>query len=164
MSVDEAGCIERPDLQSATHPRSPHGPGWQLAFYWLPVLLWMALIWVLSSSTPDTLERTTSGLPSFLTLPTVGHVVEFAVLAALLLRLVESDPRRRRIAVWVASALLALLYAAVDEVHQSFVAGRQASLLDIGYDALGAATGLAAWTILAPTVRRLLAARRKQDG
>ncbi len=131
--------------------------------YWLPALSWMALIWVLSSSTPDTIERTTSRLPSFLMLPTVGHVVEFAVLAVLLLRLVQSNTRRRREAVWAASALLALLYAGVDEMHQSFVPGRQASLIDVGYDALGAAAGLVTWAILGPTVRRLLPALRKKD-
>ncbi len=131
--------------------------------YWLPALSWMALIWVLSSSTPDTIERTTSRLPSFLMLPTVGHVVEFAVLAVLLLRLVQSNTRRRREAVWAASALLALLYAGVDEMHQSFVPGRQASLIDVGYDTLGAAAGLVTWAILGPTVRRLLPALRKKD-
>ena len=131
--------------------------------YWLPALSWMALIWVLSSSTPDTIERTTSRLPSFLMLPTVGHVVEFAVLAVLLLRLVQSNTRRRREAVWAASALLALLYAGVDEMHQSFVPGRQASLIDVGYDALGAAAGLVTWAILVPTVRRHLPVRGKKD-
>ncbi len=135
----------------------------KLVLYWLPALSWMALIWVLSSSTPDTIERTTSRLPSFLMLPTVGHVVEFAVLAVLLLRLVQSNTRRRREAVWAASALLALLYAGVDEMHQSFVPGRQASLIDVGYDALGAAAGLVTWAILGPTVRRLLPALRKKD-
>ena len=164
MSVNEAGCIERPDLPFVTHARSRLGPGGKLAFYWLPALLWMALIWVLSSSTPDTLERTTKGLPSFLTLPTVAHVIEFAVLAALLLRLFKSTLSRRRAAVWAASALVALLYAGVDEMHQSFVPGRQSSLIDIGYDALGAAAGLAAWAILGPTVRRFLSAHRTKDG
>lgn len=146
-----------------THRRS-HGPGGKLAFQWLPALLWMALIWVLSSSTPDTLERTTSGLPAFLTLPTVGHVVEFAVLAALLLRLFESTLSRRHAAVWAASASVALLYAGVDEMHQSFVPGRQSSLIDVGYDALGTAAGLATRAILGPTVRRLLPPRRTKDG
>jgi VanZ family protein len=135
----------------------------KLVLYWLPALSWMALIWVLSSSTPDTIERTTSRLPSFLTLPTVGHVVEFAVLAVLLLMLVQSNTRRRREAVWAASALLALLYAGVDEMHQSFVPGRQASLIDVGYDALGAAAGLVTWAILVPTVRRHLPVRGKKD-
>ena len=164
MSVNEAGCIERPDSRSVAHLRSQHGPSGKLAFYWLPALLWMAFIWVLSSSTPETLERTTSGLPSSLTLPTVAHVIEFAVLAALLLRLFKSTLSRRRAAVWAASALVALLYAGVDEIHQSFVPGRQSSLIDIGYDALGAAAGLAAWAVLGPMVRRLLPANRKKEG
>ncbi|MFH1908814.1 MAG: VanZ family protein [Chloroflexota bacterium] len=45
----------------------------------------------------------------------------------------------------VAAWLLAVLYASGDEFHQSFVAGRHASLVDVGVDALGAAIALAIW-------------------
>jgi VanZ family protein len=38
--------------------------------------------------------------------------------------------------------LLTVLYAASDELHQAFVPGRNASLIDIGIDALGALVGL----------------------
>ena len=41
--------------------------------------------------------------------------------------------------------LLTVLYACTDEFHQLFVAGCHASLLDVGVDALGAATALAVW-------------------
>jgi VanZ family protein len=53
----------------------------------------------------------------------------------------RSDPKGSAVAAW----LLALLYACSDEFHQIFVAGRHASLLDIGIDAIGAAIALAAW-------------------
>ena len=35
------------------------------------------------------------------------------------------------------AAAFAVLYGITDEFHQSFVAGRNASLLDVGFDALG---------------------------
>jgi VanZ family protein len=39
--------------------------------------------------------------------------------------------------------VLATLYAVTDELHQSFVAGRHASPLDVAIDAAGVALGLA---------------------
>lgn len=53
----------------------------------------------------------------------------------------RSDPKGSAVAAW----LLALLYACSDEFHQIFVAGRHASLLDVGIDAIGAAIALAVW-------------------
>jgi VanZ family protein len=38
--------------------------------------------------------------------------------------------------------LLAVVYAASDELHQAFVPGRMASLVDVGIDAGGAVIGL----------------------
>ena len=68
-------------------------------------------------------------------LSNLGHAVTFGLLAALLwwaLRPVTG--RALPIAVAVA-----LLYGISDEIHQSFVAARDAALLDVGFDALGVA-------------------------
>ena len=109
-----------------------------LLFYWFPVVGWMAVIWLLSSATSSEIESASSSLPSPAIRDPLAHAVEFGVLAALLYRLLSSYAGRRPLAVWAVAAALTLAYGAVDEVHQSFVPGRHASLADIGYDALGA--------------------------
>lgn len=67
-----------------------------------------------------------------------GHVLGYALLA-LALR------RGLRLRGWKgAAAVLAcvLLFALSDEFHQSFVPGRDARLMDVGIDLLGAALGV----------------------
>ena len=43
--------------------------------------------------------------------------------------------------------MLGVAYAVSDEVHQSFVAGREGAVLDVGVDALGVAAGLVLWRL-----------------
>ena len=49
--------------------------------------------------------------------------------------------------VFSTAALLAVLYGLGDEVHQSFVPGRDASVGDVVADAAGALLGAAAWVL-----------------
>jgi VanZ family protein len=70
-----------------------------------------------------------------------GHFTEYAVLAALSARACSAGRPLRRGDLWRA-LLLALFYAASDELHQSFVPGRTASLFDWLVDALGAGLAL----------------------
>jgi len=78
-----------------------------------------------------------------------AHFVEYAVVGMLVWRLVHFDPA------WAAcrsrefflALLLAALYAASDEFHQSFVPGREAAMRDVLLDSCGAGFGLAViWT------------------
>jgi VanZ family protein len=97
---------------------------------WLPVFAWAALIFTLSS-VPDL----GTGLGTWdLVLRKLAHMTEYAILAALLLRAL------RRAA---PAALLAIAYAASDELHQHFVSGRHASPVDVAIDAVGVGVGLA---------------------
>ena len=81
-----------------------------------------------------------------------GHVTEYFILAALVDRaLVHEHPdlveaKLRTIAFIVLVALL-------DELHQSFTASRTASIVDVGYDCLGAVWAL--WLITTYEFRRL---------
>ena len=116
------------------------------ALYWAPLLAWMVAIFVLSSLPPSTIERLSFIQPSlsFLVDQSVVHPMEFGVLAVLLYRLrlsyrPASGPRLQ-----AAVLILAVAYGATDELHQSFVPGRDPSWLDLGLDALGAAVGLLA--------------------
>lgn len=77
-----------------------------------------------------------------------GHLVEYAILAVLLwtgCRLARSAPPLRewqwREAGWIVLGCAA--YAVSDELHQTFVATRQGSPVDVGIDTAGAICGLA---------------------
>ena len=48
----------------------------------------------------------------------------------------------RDIKKWKLIWLLAILYACTDEFHQSFVAGRGSTVIDVGIDALGSGFAL----------------------
>jgi VanZ family protein len=103
----------------------------------LPPMLVMLIIFLLSSqsSVPQT-----NAIPSAIT-AALGHLFVYAVLAVLVFRAlgqnVESFWIRAPVA-WLATTL----YGVSDEIHQSFVPGRNASVLDVGIDATGAALGL----------------------
>lgn len=103
----------------------------------IAALLWMALIFFLSSR--STLP-TTGGLPADIA-AVVGHLVAYAILAALI-RLAISGASHDRRADIIAIAL-ATLYGVSDELHQSFVAGRDASIADLVIDFVGGAIGVA---------------------
>jgi VanZ family protein len=113
----------------------------RLASAWLPVLVWAGLIFALSSI-PDL----GTGLGGWdLALRKAAHLVEYAVLGALLFRAVSSGVQPVRnggTMVW--AWILGAAYAASDELHQHFVPGRQASALDLAIDAVGVAVGVLA--------------------
>lgn len=129
---------------------------------WLPVALWMALIFTASTDLGGT-QRTSRILVPFLhwlvpeiTPGTVnkvhlavrktGHAAAYAVLAGLVWRArrrqnPEESPESFQAALRFAF-LLAVAYAATDEWHQTFTSTRLGSLGDVGLDAAGAAAGL----------------------
>jgi VanZ family protein len=99
---------------------------------WLPVVLWAALIFALSS-----VPSLSSGLGGWdYVLRKCAHVTEYAVLGLLLARAIGRE----------APAFVAgVLYAVSDELHQSFVRGRHASPVDVAIDSVGLLIGLALW-------------------
>jgi VanZ family protein len=117
------------------------------ALLWLAVLAWAGLIFAFSA-TPNLRFVPQQGL-DFL-VRKAGHMFVFGVLAVLLWRALASSAVRRAM-LW--SLVLTVLYAASDEFHQSFTAGRHPSPVDVGIDSLGALLFLAAlavWTRLRP--------------
>lgn len=95
-------------------------------------LIWMALIFAFSAQPKNE-------IPEFgawdLLVKKGGHFLEYAVLAWLWQRALDGRPLA---IAWS----IAVAYAASDELHQLFVAGRNACLMDVGIDAIGAGTGL----------------------
>lgn len=134
----------------------------QLLLYWLPPLVWMALIFSASADTQSYQHSSGIFVPLLHWLfPTMslehiemihhafrkcGHLSEFAILALLYWRAlrqpVRSDPRPWR---WDEAGLaltLVFLYSASDEFHQIFVPTRTALVSDIFIDTSGGAAGL----------------------
>lgn len=133
-----------------------------LVKYWLPVVLWMAVIfggstgalsaqrtsrvigpllrWFKPEVTDDTIRAVQFCIRK------TGHVTVYAVLACLWWRARRKpQPGDTRPWDWRAageSALVAALYAATDEWHQSFVPSREGSAWDVLLDAAGASLGL----------------------
>jgi VanZ family protein len=70
-----------------------------------------------------------------------GHMAAFGILAVLLWRALTLSGVRRAFAL---SLPLAIAYAASDEFHQSFTAGRNPSVVDVSIDSVGAVIALAA--------------------
>jgi VanZ family protein len=102
---------------------------------WLPVAVWAAVIFAFSS-----IPSLGTGLGGWdLLLRKLAHAAEYAVLGALLLRALRRP---------LPAFALAVLYAVSDEVHQTFVAGREGAPLDVVVDAAGAAAGVLVWKAL----------------
>lgn len=100
---------------------------------WLPPLLLMAAIFALSAQ-----PSLDSGLGW---IDSVGrklvHFGEYALLCFLWWRLLRRGMPSRRAA--LAAFLISSLYAASDELHQSFVEGRHGTPVDWAIDSAGAA-------------------------
>jgi VanZ family protein len=152
---------------SAPHARpiypstSPTGKiSWLRRTAYLPVLVWMAVIFVGSTDLgstrhtsriigpflrwfkPDVSDETISVVQAVVR--KTGHVSEYAVLALLLCR-------ARRIAralggwSWREFGIViacCAAYASTDEFHQLFVSSRQASVIDVMIDTCGASAGM----------------------
>lgn len=101
-------------------------------------VLWASFIFYLSSR-PDL----ASGFPpayDFI-LRKIAHVFVFAVLAYLLANAFDSHQRRHLLFV----VIVVVTYALIDELHQSFVAGRHGSHKDIMIDSIGIFLGIVAY-------------------
>jgi VanZ family protein len=108
----------------------------------LAPLLYAAVIFALSSQSRP--------LPflsdDFLSHDKILHALEYSVLGALLVGALRLAGLRPPVALVVA-VLLGSIYGATDELHQSFVPGRDAAVLDWVADTLGVTLGAAAATV-----------------
>jgi VanZ family protein len=112
--------------------RAPAG----LAWTWLPVLAYAAVIFYFSSRTGAQLPRYW-----FMQHDKVLHSIEYTGLGLLVCRGLRRS-RVRPLPSLLAAAALALAFGASDEFHQSFVPGRQGNDLgDLLADAVGGTLG-----------------------
>ena len=128
--------------------------------YWLPLLIWLGVIFVGSTSVMSAEHTSRYIVPFLLWLKPAmspktiwvilvvarkcAHVLEYTVLALLLWRALRSVPilHAKSLMVFGAALLGCALFAASDEFHQTFVKSRTPSLRDVLLDIAGALIGL----------------------
>ncbi|MFH5183000.1 VanZ family protein [Paenibacillus sp. TAB 01] len=124
-------------------------------YHWLPVAIWMGVIYKLSSRTGEDMDGWLAIIHRWI--PSMqgfdwGHFVAYYILGlAFAWAIAESRLTWSRMLIVV---LLCILYGVTDEYHQSFVPGRTPDLADIRNDGIGAA--LAMLTLRVPVVRRTI--------
>lgn len=135
---------------------------------WWPVLLWMGLIFVVSTDL-GSFQHTSRFIGPFLRwlnpdispeavqqvqflVRKAAHFTEYGILALLTLRAVrQSRPHQHNLKAAGLALLISAAYATSDEFHQSLVPSRTASAEDVLIDTAGAVTALA----LAVSLRKL---------
>ena len=127
---------------------------------WTPVMGWMLLIFIGSTDVLSAKQTSRFVVPFLLwldphisldtilrihtVLRKMGHLVAYAVLAALLWRALRGQAAFT-LKMWTPALLalvLAVIYAGFDEFHQSLVPSRTASVRDVALDTAGALIGL----------------------
>jgi VanZ family protein len=124
--------------------------------YWLPPLLWSAVILIAStdffsgSNTAGVLQRIAATIFGHRLAPATAetlnfiirktaHLTEYGILSALTFRALRGEKRSWNARWAIGAILLATCIASIDEIHQSFVPSRTGTWHDVMLDAAGAA-------------------------
>lgn len=139
----------------------------QIILSWIAVLLWMFLIFVLSAQpaprsnglsqkvTEVIIEKVGLLVPLDIKTSTTtdlikrfnhivrkcAHVSEYFVLGALVMNAMKTS-KVLKFKALIFSVLICILYAISDELHQLFVPGRGAQMMDVLIDSAGAIAGI----------------------
>jgi len=151
--------------KSRFHPAAmpaPHSKFKRFLIYWLPLLVWMCIIFTASSDTQSAhhssliFEPIMRWLFPHMTEEHIGqfhhlfrkccHLTEYSLLALLAWRAIRQPQKGdRRPWRWDEAGLaltIVFAYAATDEFHQIFVPGRTALVSDVMVDTSGGVLGL----------------------
>jgi VanZ family protein len=107
--------------------------------YWLPTLIWMAIIF--SFSAQPSLHASSVDWQD-LVIKKSAHFGEYFILAVLVnysLRRTTQFSRSKRL---IYTILFILIYAGSDEFHQLFTPGRESRIRDVAIDVFGGSTGI----------------------
>jgi len=106
--------------------------------YWLPVILYLGMIFILSSI-PNLRIPFSSMIGS---IDKFAHILEYAPLGFLLMRALKGTKRALPLGASMAIVVPFLLVCGIsDEIHQSFVPGRDPSISDLACDLIGGVIG-----------------------
>ena len=91
-----------------------------------------------------------------------AHFTEYTILGTLVARAIGIGmPGLGIVVIAVAAAAFSASYGLSDEWHQSFVASRDASIIDAGFDAMGAVLGASLWAAATKMRRGSLSSRSR---
>ncbi len=104
--------------------------------YWFPLFIWMAVIFYFSSR--PRVPVTDSYTISFIFFKSL-HIIEYAFLYLLLFRAFNYKKQKTKpfMQSFTIPLLIGILYAASDEIHQTFVPTREGRPRDVMIDTLG---------------------------
>ncbi len=118
-----------------------------LLIYWFPILIYCLLIFIQSS------YPSIKSVPELPYIDKVLHFFAYALLGALFLRALKTTRIKNKLKlVLILSVLLSSLYGISDEIHQYFVPHRDADLMDILADMLGAIMGVYIYQAIARNI------------
>lgn len=140
---------------------------------WTAVILWMVLIFNLSSQVADQSNQLSTGITKIVVnfiekvapnwnvdISSFNHIVRKSAhfFAYLVLGILAINALRRSEVFEIRSVIFALLicvlYAVTDEVHQLFVPGRGAMVMDVLIDSSGASIGIGVYLLIGKMFRR----------
>jgi VanZ family protein len=102
--------------------------------YWIPAILYMALIFFMSSHpTPEPVRA----VPIYFDIKVV-HIIEYGILSALIFYSLNKTTKIPLIWQLIYAVALTYIYGLTDEFHQVFVPGRSAKLTDTIANFIGA--------------------------
>ncbi|MEA3329038.1 MAG: VanZ family protein [Candidatus Omnitrophota bacterium] len=104
--------------------------------FWVPLLVYMALMWFLSSRPARSLP-----LMLFPFADKVFHFLEYFVFGFLLARVIQTAQPKTRPKLFIFVIVSALIWGAIDELHQASVPLRDPSVFDLLTDCFGAGIG-----------------------
>jgi VanZ family protein len=99
---------------------------------WVPVIFWAAAIFFLSS-----IPYLKSDLEYDFLLRKIAHILEYFIFTFLLYRAFKGSFKINIFQLFAYPMVLSFVYAASDEIHQSFVPGRNCSNYDLFIDTIG---------------------------
>ena len=106
--------------------------------YWGPPVLWAGVIFLFSALSQ---VKTTQIYWQDFILKKSAHMVEYGILAILLYRsFINTNNSKVRSLVY--SFIMTIIYAATDEIHQTYTPGREPRVRDVLFDTLGASLAL----------------------
>jgi VanZ family protein len=124
----------------------------QFSSRWLPLVLWAAFIFTLSSI-PEPLDQTPSALAlvlqdmrflGFRMVAVVSFIIHFTLYLALGFLAVSASIAEKEVTLplLLSAFLVCILYALSDEFHQQFVPGRGFEWVDLLADGVGSVIGI----------------------
>ena len=96
---------------------------------WIPVFLYMLLIFYMSSLEAKELPAVQIDLSPI-------HILEFFILSYLVFRAISNE-KLKTLHIFILTILISTMYGIIDEMHQLFVPGRYFSIFDIIFNFIG---------------------------